>query len=373
MGTMFGGGGQTSTTTTTQELSPEQQRLMKLVIPTAEQFIQNPPTLFGTGGTITNPEFSSLQQEIAGLETQLQGTSQFETGFTGVGGRDREARQRVVNPEFASLQNQLSALQARLAGLPETLPGGEPRSAIQPFDPLQLQAQENLLALAGPGGGLPALTEQAGEASQFLLGPVLFPESNPALAAATEAAIRPLTEQFQNVILPGIRGEAITAGAFGGSRQGIAEGLAAQGLTRQTGDITASIQADAFQQSLDAMTRALFAAPSTAQLQFLPTAATGAVGAQRQQMEQALLSEEAQRFISEQLIPFATAQDVAALAFGIPGGSVTSTSELGGGGGGGLGSALGIAALLASLALPGAGTSLAGAGTGGGSSIALML
>ena len=275
MGNVFGGGGggQTSTTTTVQELSPEQRRLINLVIPTAEQFAAQPPELF-------------------------------------------------------------------------------PGSAIQPFDPLQVQAQENVLALAGSGGQLPSLTGQAGLASQFLLGPVLFPESNPALAAATEAAIRPLTEQFQNVVLPGIRGEAITAGGFGGSRQGIAEGLAAQGLTRQTGDVTASIQANAFQQSLDAMTRALFAAPTTAQLQFLPSTAVGAVGAQRQQMEQALLSEEAQRFISEQLIPFATAQDIAALAFGLPGGSVTSTSDIAGGGQSGLGDFLGIAALLAGLAGP---------------------
>lgn len=275
MGGLFGGGGggQTSTTTTTQELSPEQRRLINLVIPTAEQFAKSPPELF-------------------------------------------------------------------------------PGSAIQPFDPLQVQAQENLLALAGPGGPLPALTGQAGLASQFLLGPVLFPESNPALAAATEAAIRPLQENFQNVILPGIRGEAITAGGFGGSRQGIAEGLAAQGLTRQIGDVTSTIQASAFQKSLDAMTRALFAAPATAQLQFLPSTAVGAVGAQRQQFEQAQLSEEAQRFISEQLIPFATAQDIAALAFGLPGGSVTSTSDITGGGQSGFGDFLGIAALLAGLAGP---------------------
>ena len=258
MGQIFGGGGggQTSTTSTVQKLSPEQQRLINLVIPTAEEFIKSPPELF-------------------------------------------------------------------------------PGSAIQPFDPLQVQAQEDLLALAGPGGALPGLAGQAGTGLEFLLGPVLFPESNPALAAATEAAVRPLSQQFENVTLPGIRGEAITAGGFGGSRQGIAEGLAAQGLTQATGDVIASIQANAFQQSLDAMVKALFASPSIAQLQTLPTAATGAVGAQRQQFEQSLLSEEAQRFISEQLLPFATAQDVAALAFGIPGGSVTSTSQFGAGGGGG--------------------------------------
>jgi len=219
--------------------------------------------------------------------------------------------------------------------------------------------------LAGEGGALPALTEQAGLASQFLLGPVLFPESNPALAAATQAAIRPLEQQFSNVTLPGIRGEAITAGGFGGSRQGIAEGLAAQGLAQTSGDVTASIQANAFQQSLDAMTRALFAAPATAQLEFLPSTAVGAVGAQNQQLAQARLSEEAQKFIAEQLIPFSVAQDIAALAFGFPGGTTASTSTIEGGRGGGVISkilgGLGIAASIAGAPFTG-GASLSGIG-----------
>ena len=252
MGDIFGGGGggqQPSTTTTTQTLSPEQQRLINLVLPVAEKFVSQPPTLF-------------------------------------------------------------------------------PGSTIQPPDPLQQQAQQSVLSLAQPGGTLEQLAGSAGSASQFLLGPVLFPESNPALRAATEAAVRPLTENFENVVLPGIRQEAITAGGFGGSRQGIAEGLASQGLLRQIGDTTATIEATAFQRSLDAMTRALFAAPSVSQLALQPTAAIEAVGAQRQQREQALLSEEAQRFIAEQLLPFAAAQDVAALAFGIPGGQTVSATTL---------------------------------------------
>jgi len=45
----FGSGGGetvTSTQTSVQELSPEQQQLLGLVLPEAEKFVQNPPTLF---------------------------------------------------------------------------------------------------------------------------------------------------------------------------------------------------------------------------------------------------------------------------------------------------------------------------------------
>ena len=262
-----GGGGQPSTTVTTQELSPEQKRLLDLVIPEAEKIIKSPPTLF-------------------------------------------------------------------------------PGSTIAPLDPLQAQAQQQTLDLVGAGSPIDQLINATVGGTGFLTGgSVLFPESNPALRAAVEGAVRPLTESFENVILPGIRQGAITAGGFGGSRQGIAEGLASQGLLRQIGDTTAKLESEAFQTSLDAMVKALFAAPQTAQLPFVQPGAVEAVGTQRQLRAQAQLSEEAQRFLSEQLIPFATAQDVAALAFGFPGGKVTSTTQFPGGGGGGgfLGAALPLA------------------------------
>jgi hypothetical protein len=45
-----------------------------------------------------------------------------------------------------------------------------------------------------------------------------------------------LTDNFQKTVLPSIRGGAIAAGQYGSSRQGIAEGNAIQGLTKQLND-----------------------------------------------------------------------------------------------------------------------------------------
>lgn len=278
--------------------------------------------------------------------------------FSGGGGDTRTSTTSTVqqlSPEQSRLINLVTPTAEQFISEPPKL---FPRSTIVPPDPLQTQAQTSALELAGPGGPLPSITNQALGAESFLLGPVLYPESNPALAAATEAAVRPLTQNFERTVLPGIRSGAITAGQFGGSRQGIAEGIASEGLLRQIGDVSATVQANAFQKSLDNMTRALFAAPTTAQLPLLPVGVTEAVGAQRQMLEQAMLSEEAQRFLAEQLLPFSTAQDVAALAFGLPGGSVTSSGSFpAAGGGGSLASTLAPAALSAVLGaiLPGAG------------------
>jgi len=242
-----GGGGQTETrSTTTQELSPEQRRLFELVIPKAEEFINQPLELF-------------------------------------------------------------------------------PGSAIAGFNPLQQAGQE--MTAGAAQGLLPAQIGQAADASQFLLGPVLFPESNPALAAATDAAIRPLVQQFQQQIIPNIGREAVAAGQFGGTRQGIAEGIAGQELIAQSGDVSARIASDAFQQSLQAMTATLGLQPGLQRSALLPGATLEAVGAQQRGLEQAQLSEQAQRFMSEQILPFLQAQEVAALASGIPGGTTTTIGQ----------------------------------------------
>lgn len=269
MGSIFGGGGgggggqpQTSTSTTTQELSPEQKKLMALVIPSAEKFIASPPTLYGP-------------------------------------------------------------------------------STVQGFDPLQTQAQQNVLNLAAPGSSLNNYVDSAVGGSQFLTsGSVLSPGNNPALQQSINSAIQPLLDNFTNKVLPSIRSGAVAAGGFGGSRQGIAEGLASQGLSQEVGRVSSGMANQNYQSGLSAMSSALLGANKIASLPFISSKILGAVGQQRQQVEQAKLNEQAKKFMAAQLIPFSTAQDVAAMAFGMPGGSVQSKSTYGSsgssGGGGGL-------------------------------------
>ncbi|MGH9425718.1 MAG: hypothetical protein ACRD2L_05350, partial [Terriglobia bacterium] len=112
---------------------------------------------------------------------------------------------------------------------PEYFPG----STITPLDPLQTQAQNDLLNFANTTAS--QFANQNLAANQFLLGPALYPESNPALAAFGEALIRPLYTNLNTQILPNIRGEFGTGGQYGSSRQGIAEGLASQGTQTVAG------------------------------------------------------------------------------------------------------------------------------------------
>ena len=334
LGSIFGGGGGggggDTQTVTTRELAPQQQQLLDLVLPVAEQFIQNPPSLFP-------------RSAVAGFDPAQSA-----------------AQQGLINTAFGPFTDFVSGAQ------------GGSQTLTNLGLPLGIAGASSLIQGLGPASG----------AQNFLLDPnTLLPGTNPFTAARAGAAIRPVGQALTQQALPAIRNSAIQSGQFGGSRQGIAEGLALQEFERTAGDISSNIFNQAFQSQIDAMTRALgttqdaaaagsgqllevgqralFAVPSLANLMFQPGTLTEAIGAQRRDLSQTLLSEQQQRFAAEQLIPIQSAQLVANLAFGIPGGTTTSSSSVDSGGGGGLSGALS-----GGLSGAAAGTAIGGPGIG---------
>lgn len=282
--------------------------------------------------------------------------------FDGGGGASGGTTKTTVelSPEQRELFN--LALPA-LTNFAQNPPGAFPGQTVAGFDPAQLAGQQSIVNAAQ--GGSTDIANAALQASQFFLGAGLDPNTNPFLQSAIGAAVRPIGENLTQNILPNIRGEAITSGQFGGSRQGIAEGLAASGASRAIGDTAGTLASQGFQSALDAGIRALGLAPSTGALQFQPGGALSAVGAERQSQEQLGINAEIQRFMQEQLLPFLSAKDIAGIAFGIPNATVSTTGPTGGGispiqgalGGAATGAALG-------SAIPGFGTGI-GAALGG--------
>jgi len=267
------GGGQ-STTTTTQELSPEQRALIEPVIPIAKNYLKNPPKQY-KGSAIAG--FDPLQ---------------------------KEAQQMTM-------------------------------SAADQMLPITGQTGNNYLkGLAG--------YDQLRQQQQFLTsGDVLRADSNPYLQGAIEAASRPTIQQFQQQILPGIQNESINSGAYGGTRQGIASGIAGQAATQSLADIASKMSNENYQAGLGAMVQGQQNANQTLagrsdllqnqsnilQQSLLPAQLKESVGAQQQMMKQQLLSEKVQKFVNGQMIPFSVAQDVAQMAFGMPGGTTKSVSD----------------------------------------------
>ena len=69
-----------------------------------------------------------------------------------------------------------------------------------------------------------------GEGEEYLAG--RLNGANPLVDEAIAGLEGDLTEFFSETVLPGIQGDAVAAGQAGGSRQGVAQGIAAKGLMR---------------------------------------------------------------------------------------------------------------------------------------------
>ncbi len=208
------------------------------------------------------------------------------------------------------------------AAHPPQLP---PYSRVAGFDPLQTAGQQQVLDATG---GQQSVVSGAAGANNFLTNPdIVNPNSNPALAGAIDAAVRPISEQLTTSTLPAIRGEAIANGQYGGSRQGIAEGLASRSASQAIADTSSKMANEGYLAGLDALTKGVTLAPTTAASLTTPGLTTSGVGDVRQGMAQQKLSEQAGDFNYNQVLPYLLGSDLVSLVSGIPGGTTVATGN----------------------------------------------
>lgn len=175
-------------------------------------------------------------------------------------GKSAPSAQTVVNKtELPPWVNEAAQENLKIAGELASRPyqpyGG---STVAGFSPEQQQAFG--MAQQNVGSYMPALTAATGAAAQgayynpqmvtapsFLEGNIqqyMNPYISEVEQRATSNAERALQQQMNQ-----ISGQAIQARAFGGSRQGIAEGVAAAEGARGIGDLSAQLRAQGFQQA----------------------------------------------------------------------------------------------------------------------------
>ncbi len=191
------------------------------------------------------------------------------------------------------------------------------------FNPLQQQGQQMALGYADT---LPGILGNAQSGWQFGLNPLANPYLQGAAGTGTYDALRSMMsatpdmdvwgpvmdaaqrrplQAFNEQVLPGIRSGAIGSGQYGGSRQGIAEGIAMRGLGDTLGDIQSRIAQMAASEALQQRTagagigagllsgaygttagllsNALSQSPAMAGLGLLPSTIYQGVGQQQQQ------------------------------------------------------------------------------------------
>jgi hypothetical protein len=179
----------------------------------------------------------------------------------------------------------------------------------------QLAAQEGLRGLVGSqAGGLQEARELVRRQTQQATAEELQPFMNPYQQAVTDIAKRKAQERFEQETLPGLRKQAIDAGAFGGSRAAMRESQAQDAQARLLADIQAKGDLAAFQDARQAFeqqkTRERQAAEGLSgltgaefQARRAELGGLEAVGREQQQRQQQLLDESYQRFLQERGFP----------------------------------------------------------------------
>ena len=171
---------------------------------------------------------------------------------------------------------------------------------------------------------------QEGSSVNTQLGRAINVDSNPQLQQAIMAAQRPLVQQFASAGGPmsTIRSNAASTGNVGGSRQGIAEGLAMQGLQQQMGDISSKMSSDAYYKGLDAANESVKNQGLLSMLAMMPSQAMGAIGQQQEgyQANQNAFNANVRR--SRDLGPYDFLNNMASIANGNTSAAQSTTSSI---------------------------------------------
>lgn len=231
--------------------------------------------------------------------------------------------QMVLSPE------QRQILQLAMPGIRDyaaTTPTRYPGDTVAGFDPAQISGQN--MALAAATGPQQNLAQGSADTTSFWLNPNSWdPSNNPALSGAIDAAVRPITTNYQQVVEPRVRDEFLGAGQeFGGSRRNIAEAQAGEDYLRQVGDTSSKMVQGAYDTNVNAGLRALALTPQTQAAQTQPAITTSGVGDVRQNLVQRLLDMTVGNYNYDQLAPFLQSQDLVSLLGAIPGGSSTTVA-----------------------------------------------
>ena len=194
-----------------------------------------------------------------------------------------------------------------------------------------LQALSQQEAAAGGAQPLLGQAQQAYQASLGQIGQTAaggFLQGSPYRQAMIEAATRPIQQQFESQILPGISSGFSRAGRYGSGAMQRAVGQASEQFGRALGDVATNIaytdyaRERAAQQQAQVQQAALAqAAPSFFTAGLLPSQTLAQVGAAREAISAQPLQEQMARFQFGQQLPIQQLQSFLGSVYGSPMGS----------------------------------------------------
>lgn len=213
---MGGGSPQQPTQSTTTNLSPQAEQLFNLALPNIQSYAAGPPPARYPDSTVA--PFNANQttaQDVAYNNAATQG----------------DLADFGVNTLASVVSNQERGLPTGITAMPGAF---DARGYAKPGE------------WVAPG--------RTAQSSNIFSDPGIWnPAANPGLQQAITAATRPTWEALTEQALPAIRSQAISTGPYGGSRQGVAEGVAVGKATTAAGDIARRMANDQYAANLAAV------------------------------------------------------------------------------------------------------------------------
>ena len=188
--------------------------------------------------------------------------------------------------------------------------------SIAEFTPEQQQA---FTGLSGLQGGAAPVFQEAMQMTRDAAAPITTEQiteyMNPYQQAVVDIEKREATKQYQSQVVPQLAAQATRIQPFGGSRQGILEGMAADTQQRLLGDIQAKGSAQSYQDAVNLLnnqraTQGTAAgqlatmAPNQFKTQIAEYGALQGVGEEKQKLSQQALNEAYGQYLKEQEYPF---------------------------------------------------------------------
>jgi hypothetical protein len=198
------------------------------------------------------------------------------------------------------------------------------------FTPEQQQVQAGIAGLVGTGA--PAYQEAMGmtrEAAAPYTAGQIEEYMSPYQQAVIDIEKREATKQFESQVVPELAAKAAMAQPFGGSRQAILEGMAADTQQRLLGDIQAKGSQQAYQDAIARLDADRIAKGGAAtqlanlasgQYKQATTELSGlqAIGQEKQRQSQTALDEAFQQYLEEEQFPYDTMAKYQSVVTGAP-------------------------------------------------------
>ena len=198
------------------------------------------------------------------------------------------------------------------------------------FTPEQEQA---FTGIAGLQGTTAPVFEEAMGLTREAAAPITTEQveeyMNPYQQAVVDIEKREAQKQYESQVVPQLAARAATTGGFGGSRQAILEGMAADTQQRLLGDIQAKGSAQAYQDAVNRLQMERQAqgaaagqlasmAPAQLKTQLGEIGAQQTVGEERQKLTQQALNEAYGQYLKEQEFPYQTMGRYQSVVTGAP-------------------------------------------------------